>query len=399
MVEFLNETFTDTDGTFLPTHDASWEELPWDITGQATTERHAIDTNHVRSSTVQNPGAQVLRWNGDPGADEYDLTATFSFHSTAQASRWHALFVRMTPTVTAHASVDHYRVFAAANLANWQLDKTVGGTETALDTFAASNAATVVAVRVEVRTTGIEVYIDDVLRMSTTDTEITQRGRVGVASRRGSEGGTHWIDDVIGDSVSAGGSQTTADPLAVDISFGTPTVQATYSTTAEPFAVEVDLVTPDAAAAYATAADPLAVDIDYGAPAVSGSSQTTAEPLTVEMAFAAPTATVAYSTTAGPLTVEVAYGPAVVAGAAPIVNLHFIALAPELGHGSALAPEMTDRTALAPELAHAAAGAPETADRSVAPSELGHGAAGTPETGHGQPEVELGHGNPGEPET
>lgn len=198
---FLNDTFTGTDGTFLPAHDANWEELPFDVAGAASSLQHIIGANHLVADS-SNTWSQVLRYNADPGGDEYDLTATVAFRANPQSGRQHTLFVRMTPTVTTYATTDYYVVTCDGSANIIQLHKVVAGVLTELDSAAFSwttgVSASTYVVRIEARSTGVEVFVDDVSVLSTTDVEITQRGRVGVSSRRG-DSFEHYIDDMVGE--------------------------------------------------------------------------------------------------------------------------------------------------------------------------------------------------------
>lgn len=260
MAVFLSESFTGANGTLIPTHNAAFEELGWDLLGSATTSQHTISSNHAIATTTTSPGSRVLRCTTDPGADEYNATATLRFRDPAQANRFHAILVRMDPTATDYASCDHYRLFVATNDApNWKLSKVVGGTVTELDTFDAATANTTASVRIEVRSTGLQVFLDEALILETTDTAITQRGRVGFGSRRG-DGTVHWIDDLIGDSVTgtAPNEVTTTIPLALALSADSATDHDVIAT----IPLDLDLTSTTAATHEVTAALPLSVLLD-----------------------------------------------------------------------------------------------------------------------------------------
>lgn len=196
---FLNDTFTGTDGTFLPAHDANWEEMAFGLTGAATLLRHTIASNRLVADATSED-SQALRYNVDPGGDEYDLLADVTFRPNPQTRRFHSFFVRMDATGTAHATMDAYQVLLDGSTNTAQIYLLSQGSLTELDTtnFTWSNGTDIstFAVRVEARTTGVEVFVDDVSILSTTDTTITQRGRVGVGSSRG-DGSEHYIDNLV----------------------------------------------------------------------------------------------------------------------------------------------------------------------------------------------------------
>lgn len=208
---FLVDTFTDTDGTLLAAHTpdtgGAWEALDYAVASQAPGNDFEIRANTGRSTGLDGGAASQApthRNTADPGADEYDVSCTMSFHNLAQAQRFHWIEVRTSPTGTTNTAVDRYLFFAnSSSTQQWELYRSVGGTLTLLDSVAAALAGNVFDIRVEVRTTGITVFVDNVSTLSTTDTAITQRGRVAIGTSRGGDTSTHWVDDL--NAVAVGG--------------------------------------------------------------------------------------------------------------------------------------------------------------------------------------------------
>jgi len=292
VAEFLNETFTATDGTTIPAHSAAFEELGWDLLGAAVTDQHTILANHATAAVTTSPGSRVLRCTTDPGSDEYDVEVAFTFRPTAQANRYHALLVRMHPTATDYATCDHYRIFASTNdvVANWQLSKVIGGAGTQLDNFVAATAGTTAPLLVEVRSTGIQVFLSGSLILETTDTAVPHRGRIGFGSRRG-QSGVHYIDDLVGDSISgAGGQAIEPGGIASTTSVGTPTLQPGPVTAApagisssaivgQPTLTATATIAPDGIASTAVVGTPTLTSVDVIAPDGIASTTTVGTPV------------------------------------------------------------------------------------------------------------------------
>lgn len=215
---FLVDTFTDTNGTLLASHTpdigGTWETLGYAVASQIPGSNFIITANTGRSTGTGGGGAAQApthRNTVDPGADEYDVSCTMSFHVLQQAQRFHWIEVRVSPTGTSNAAVNRYLFFGnSTSTQQWELYRSVGGTLTLLDSAAAALAGNVFTVRVEVRTAGIEVFVNNVSTLSTADTTITQRGRVAIGTSRGTDVTDHWIDNLEAVAVSAGPAEGTA---------------------------------------------------------------------------------------------------------------------------------------------------------------------------------------------
>lgn len=190
MAIVLSDTFTGTNGTTLQSHmpdiGAAWEQLPSNAVGTAPT-----DGLQIFGGVLQTPGdlsttvSNVYRNGTDPGSDEY--TVEFDFNprpSGPQAARIVYVLFRMTPTGTADASVDRYQLIVNNSSGTVDVVRWVGGASAATYSQPFTWGTTTRHIRIEVLSTGCEVYVNDVLALTVTDTAITQRGRVGVCMRR-----------------------------------------------------------------------------------------------------------------------------------------------------------------------------------------------------------------------
>lgn len=200
----LSDAYNDTNGTLLAAHTpgvgSAAVALDFNIDGGVPASDAEINNNTLRSTgTVGTTDAQspVHRYPADPGLDEYDAQVQMRFFGTAQGQRKHFLAVRMTPTGTAHSAVDYYGIIGDGGAAQeWLLVKNVAGTVTVLDSMPATLADTSFTVRVEVRSGAISVFANDVRVLYSEDTDIIQRGRVGVASSRGGDTLAHFMDNL-----------------------------------------------------------------------------------------------------------------------------------------------------------------------------------------------------------
>lgn len=268
---FLVDTFFELlNGASLADHTPNTGGA-WEPTGFSTTvDAGAIDlviiSNRCQAETNVNASGATHRNTADPAADEYDIEVTMSFRAPAQVNRVHWLCWRMTPTGTANDAVDRYLLTGHTPDAAWTLRKMVAGVETLLDSAPATLAGNVFAVRVEVRNDGMGVYIDDVLTLSSADTEITQRGRVGLGAGRGDS--NQWMDDLSAEAV--GGEEpvpelTASLPLTLDVAatVDAPAAAVPELTAPVPLTLEAaaTLADPGVQTPTITATLPLTLDI------------------------------------------------------------------------------------------------------------------------------------------
>lgn len=228
---FLADTFTDADDTALPSHAPDtggvWEAMAFSTGGGGQTNLTAtiIGNQIVASPDVTTGLSVVYRNTADPGEDQYDIQVTWSF-GPSQSTRYHILCWRMTPTGTADGDVDRYMLLGNGSATQeWQLNKIVGGVMTLLDSAVASLAGDSFSVRVEVRTGSSTVYVDDVQTLTTSDTAITQRGRVGIGIGRRDT--THFVDDLTATAMVGGAAEPEVQLLSgwVEVDPAFPQVQ------------------------------------------------------------------------------------------------------------------------------------------------------------------------------
>lgn len=207
----LSDTFTDTDGVLLANHNpniggvGSWEALATDFDGGVPGGNLTIQTNQLRGPSTNTRGP-THRNNTDPGADEYNVNDIMSFRLSPQANRFHWLCWRMSPTGTAYADVNFYMLFGDNSASQtWSLQKVVSGTRTTIAGPAAAELdGNQFSVVVEVRNGSMAVFLDGAGTpvLSSTDIEITQRGRIGIGAARSDS--SQWQDSLSVDSVLAG---------------------------------------------------------------------------------------------------------------------------------------------------------------------------------------------------
>jgi hypothetical protein len=163
---FLNDTFTAANGT-LVTARAGETGAAWAAHPTTPTAAFTIQTNRAYPST-----AGILVPSGAPGSNEYDITAPLRYVSgTANLGILFGL----------DATLATYYTFWLSSGNAWQLRKTLAGTASTLDTEAATVVAnTTYTMRVDRRRGLIRCYVDGVLVLEATDTDISGAGLVGI---------------------------------------------------------------------------------------------------------------------------------------------------------------------------------------------------------------------------
>lgn len=167
---FVNDNFTDTNGTLLQNHTpddgGSWSRHPASDVG--------VDFQIANNRAWPEDNKSIYYHSAVPSGAEYDITAVFKILTQPEGGV--GLFARLDT-----AAETGYMVLYSEVQAAWRLYKAVGGSLTLLDTAseALSDGATR-TVRFEVRDAAKRVYIDDVLTLSSTDNSITAAGRVGI---------------------------------------------------------------------------------------------------------------------------------------------------------------------------------------------------------------------------
>jgi hypothetical protein len=166
---FVSDTFTDTDGTLLEDHTPE--------VGSAWIKRAGTGTSGIQSNVLQ-PVLWTSHTNGAvPGSNEYDINCDFTPDtSTNNVNFW----------VYGYYQDESNMYFAryAHSAGGGFLDiwKRVLGAYTKLDTLEeALIDDTAVDFKFELRNDPVQkLYIDDVEKLSTTDSDLTDAGVVGV---------------------------------------------------------------------------------------------------------------------------------------------------------------------------------------------------------------------------
>jgi hypothetical protein len=184
---FLEDTFTDTNGTLLENHTpevgGAWSDLGLNFTGGSNRGHVEIQDN------VATRRSNVHRNAAVPPTAEYVVSADFTIPSSmnfGSTSTYWWLAARLTDTGT--GTPDGY--FAggdgalAASERYWSIYKRVGGVTTMLATQGLSAPpVTGATISVEFTCTDAEkvLRVNGSVVATTTDNEITQVGRVGIA--------------------------------------------------------------------------------------------------------------------------------------------------------------------------------------------------------------------------
>lgn len=161
---FLNDTFTDTDGTILTAHTgevgATWANHAGNV-GQ-----WSIASNRAYCST-----GGVVYASGVPSSPDYIVEADVRNLSSGQGA---SILARVDPSAMTFYMFRHYGGTA------WQLHRCVGGTFTLLDSLTASlTVDTTYRYKLSVNGDQIQGSVDDTVVCEATDANVTAAGRVG----------------------------------------------------------------------------------------------------------------------------------------------------------------------------------------------------------------------------
>lgn len=208
MTAFFSDTFTDTNGTALNSHTPD-TGTSWSLLYQDADKRYEIQSNTAEQVNGLNGGAFYTADATYPSAD-YSVQFTLSGLPANSAQN---IFV-----MARIADIDNlYAVrITSNNPQDSQIYRKLSGTWTALGSkFNQPGASSVM--RFEVVGDSLEVYDDDVLVASATDTNITAAGKAGIGGGGGAEGISAGIDmnsacSVDAFSVTDLGSAATAAP-------------------------------------------------------------------------------------------------------------------------------------------------------------------------------------------
>lgn len=188
---FLNDTFTDTDGTVLQSHvgelGATWTDHP------NNSANAIIKTNRVRGASG---GTHIYYASGLPTTAEYDvsvpLTQITALGGGGPAGRMDT------------AANTFYRGRYNAS-GNWEIFKTVAGSSTNLGTAAEAWPGGSPVLLFQIRDATKKLFVDGVEKLSSTDNVITAAGRAGLSFFDGTDTTGYHLDSVTASDPSVGG--------------------------------------------------------------------------------------------------------------------------------------------------------------------------------------------------
>lgn len=173
MAQFASDTFTDTAGTGLNTHDANWTLHTSYSTGGCV----ITDANRVRRSTSNN----TLFWHaGTPASADYEVSGDLFAKETDGGASSAGVVGRVD---TAANTCYHWR-YGGGTTDGWQLFKFVGGTATQLGSTSSQSLTDETAYAHKLRMVGttIEGYKQGSgsPTVSVTDSAISAAGKAGM---------------------------------------------------------------------------------------------------------------------------------------------------------------------------------------------------------------------------
>lgn len=194
MATFLNDTFTDTDGTLLSAHTGELGAT-WTIHPTQTTTIQVV-SNRVRSSST----SATVAWyyaSGTPATADYDVeVVVYVASSTAEFSLGGRL-----DTVAG----TQYEMQAQGTSSVYRLRRVINGTSTTIGSAANTFVpGTSVTMKLEMRGDQISAYADGVRIIGPiTDTNITAVGKAGLRFYGSFSDTTSFhVDSIIGDDLS-----------------------------------------------------------------------------------------------------------------------------------------------------------------------------------------------------
>lgn len=205
MAIVVSDSFTGSDGTELFSYNSVWDNHP-------SFSPDLVISNANRCRTTGSSGtARCYRMATDPGADAYDVYCNIRFVTY--------------DTATGQAIGPAGRIDTSANTmyfarhnpvaGQWQLFKTVAGVSTSLGTYSQTfSAGDEPLAKLTLRTSGntVELLVDGVSRITSTDTAITARGLGGIREGSGQPGGNSVQVHV--DNFVIENALTTGQPIA-----------------------------------------------------------------------------------------------------------------------------------------------------------------------------------------
>jgi hypothetical protein len=219
MARFVYDTFTDTNLTSILSHTGE--------TGATWTTFGGGGDMSISTNSAARAGALAsARASGSPATADYYALSNTTFHGYSSAWEGAVAYVRVS-----NSDNDYYRArlsIAGGPIMIAQLHKCVGGTLTQLGsnvTIYGTLPSAGTAIKLECRAVGstIKLFVDDVEKISATDTSVTATGKAGCgASGSNSRDDGFSIDSFEAWDVS-GSSDTLAPTVPASLALGTRT--------------------------------------------------------------------------------------------------------------------------------------------------------------------------------
>jgi len=189
-MEFVRDSFTDTDGTLLDAHTgesgATWTRHSSSGAGK---DYEITDANRIRPDNAA--GEAIYYSSGLPASAEYDVSADVVFLGSVSSGYAVGVHGRQQPVEDSH-----YRLYVnEGSGGQWLFSKRVAGATTALGSFQQSfSPSTTYRATLVLRDAAKVCLVNGVPRISSTDNAITEAGRAGVVCNTG----TDFTSDSVG---------------------------------------------------------------------------------------------------------------------------------------------------------------------------------------------------------
>ncbi len=183
MATFVSDTFTDTNNTLLSAHTPDTGSTWTKISGSGSTDLK-IFSNKLENKTLSF-SLMIYANDAAPGSADYDVQ--FDMTTTAENSVIAGLVGYLTD------SSNHYRAYYASDSTDVWLRKVVGGSGTTLDFTDEDLGVGTVDFKLELTDAPTQkVYVDDVEKLSSTDSALAGPGKAGMIMFQAA---TEWTFD------------------------------------------------------------------------------------------------------------------------------------------------------------------------------------------------------------
>lgn len=176
MANFATDTFTDSNGVNLPTHDANWVKHG----SSGASQLIITDANRIRVGTTDS-SETIYYHSGSPASADYTVKADFLKKDDSDGAQM--VCGRMSTSANTFYAAQYTRSVSGSTAA-WKLFKRVAGTFTQLGSSVNQTLTVDVAYEGKLSMSGstIELYKEGsgTPSISTTDTSITAAGKSGL---------------------------------------------------------------------------------------------------------------------------------------------------------------------------------------------------------------------------